>query len=262
LVEAQKGWKTGVVFLILFWIVLFIASLFLLSVLLTPFFRISSQGPSVVLTFDWAGYVVASDLVNPQPQVIGVNGSWTVPKVSVSTADSFSAAWVGIGGQFDDTLIQAGSEHDSVKGQEAYSVWYELLPNDSVTIDTMSVSPGDVITASINLVDSDANEWAIQIYDVTNGQRFNQNFVYNSSRLSAEWVVERPTVNNRLRTLADFGSITFEGLYARLNAKIGTIGSFPFSQLIINNRKKVQLTTVSSLGSNGSSFTVSYLASG
>jgi hypothetical protein len=126
----------------------------------------------------------------------------------------------------------------------------------------MGVSPGDVITASINLVNSDANEWAIQIYDVTNGQGFTQNFVYNSSQLSAEWIVERPTVNNRLSTLADFGSITFTGSNARINANVGTIGSFPFSQLIISNRRNLQLTTVSSLSSDGSSFTVSYLTSG
>jgi hypothetical protein len=126
----------------------------------------------------------------------------------------------------------------------------------------MNVSPEDVITASINLVNSDANEWVIQIYDVTNGRGFNQNFVYNSSRLSAEWIVERPTVNNRLSTLADFGSITFTGSNAKIGANVGTIGSFPFSQLIINSRRNVQLIAVSSLSSDGSSFTVSYLTSG
>jgi hypothetical protein len=88
--------------------VFLIASLFLLSIFLTPFFSSSLQGQNILLTFDWAGYVIASDSVNPQPQVIGVNGSWTVPKVSVSVVDSFSAAWIGIGGQFDDMLIQAG----------------------------------------------------------------------------------------------------------------------------------------------------------
>jgi hypothetical protein len=143
LLEARKGWRTGAVFLILFWIVLFIASLFLLSIFLTPFFKSSPQGQSILLTSDWSGYVVASGLMNPQSQVIGVNGSWTVPKVSVSMGDSFSAAWLGIGGQFDHTLIQAGTEHDSINGQEEYSVWYELLPNDSVTITAMNVSPED-----------------------------------------------------------------------------------------------------------------------
>jgi hypothetical protein len=261
LLEARKGWRTGAVFLILFWIVLFITSLFLLSILLTSFFSGSPQGQSI-LTSDWAGYVVASDLVNPQPQVIGVNGSWTVPKVSVSMVDSFSAAWIGIGGQFDETLIQAGTEQDSINGQEEYSVWYELLPNDTVTITTLNVSPGDVITASINLVNSDANEWTIQIYDVTNGQGFNQNFVYDSSLLSAEWIVERPTVNNRLSTLADFGSVTFAGSSVKIGTNVGTIGSFPFSQLIISNRQNVQLTAISSLSSDGSSFTVNYLTSG
>jgi hypothetical protein len=223
-------------------------------------FNISTSSPSI-LALDWAGYVVASDLTSPQPQVTGVNGSWNVPPVTISMEDSFSAVWLGIGGEFDNTLIQVGTEQDSINGQGEYSVWYELLPRVSVTITTMNVSPGDVITASINLVNSDANEWAIQIYDVTNGQGFNHNFVYNSSRLSADWIVERPTVNNRLSTLADFGSITFTDSYVTLNADVGTIKSFPFSRLILNSRRNVQLATVSSLSSDGSSFTVNYLTS-
>jgi hypothetical protein len=108
--------------------VFLIASLFLLSIFLTPFFSSSPHGQNILLTFDWAGYVVASDLVNPQLKVIVVNGSWTVPKVSVSLVDSFSAAWIGIGGQFDDTLIQAGTEHDSINGQEEYSAGMNCYP--------------------------------------------------------------------------------------------------------------------------------------
>jgi hypothetical protein len=259
--EVRKRWRTGSVFLILFWILLFTASLSLLAILLIPFFNIYPPSQSI-LTLDWAGYVAASDLASPQPQVIGVNSSWNVPKVIVSVEDSFSAVWIGIGGEFDNTLIQVGTEQDSINGQGEYFVWYEVLPKDSVTIATMNVSPEDVITASINLVNSDANEWAIQIYDVTNGQGFNQNFVYNSSRLSADWIVERPTVNNRLGTLADFGSVAFTGSHVKLNANVGTIKSFPFSRFTLNSRQNVQLTTVSSLSPDGSSFTVDYLTSG
>ena len=211
---------------------------------------------------DWAGYVVTSDLGSPQGQVIGVNASWTVPTVGVSSADAFSSAWIGIGGQSDKTLIQAGTEHDSVNGGEFYSAWYELLPDQAVRIADMRISPGDVITTSISLVNSDTNKWAIQIYDVTNGQGFYQNFVYNSSRSSAEWIVERPTVNNQISTLANFGSITFTDSYVTTGDNVGKIGSFLYSQLIMTTHLNVQLTSVSPLSADGSNFTVHYLTSG
>jgi hypothetical protein len=258
--ESQKRWRTHAIFLILLWILLLAASLSLLSVLLTTFLRSSAQSQSL-MSLDWAGYAVTSNLLSPQPKVVGVNSSWTVPEVTVTAFDSFSAVWIGVGGQVakDGTLIQAGTEQDSISDQAQYSVWYELLPADSVTITTVNVLPGDVITASINLVNPDANEWNIKIYDTTNGQGFSQNFIYDSSRLSAEWIVERPTVNNRLANLADFGSIAFAGSSVTVGSTVGNINHFPYSQFIMNNRQNTQLTSVSPLSSDGSGFTVNYL---
>jgi hypothetical protein len=38
--------------------------------------------------------------------------------------------------------------------------------------------------ASISLINSDTNEWSIQISDATTGQVFSRNVVYNSTRSS------------------------------------------------------------------------------
>ncbi len=258
--EAKRGWRTRAVFLILLWILLFAASLSLLSFLLSTFFS-NSQVQSVI-SLGWSGYVVASDFGAPQPEVVGINASWIVPRVGASVFDSFSAAWIGIGGQFDKTLIQAGTEHDFVGDQEFYYVWYELLPSNAVRITTINLFPGDKVSASITLANSDANEWIIQIYDRTTGQEFNEHFFYNSSRTSAEWIIERPMVNNQISTLANFGNITFKDSHVNLNGTVGAIGSFPYSKTIMDNRANVQLTSVSPLSVNGSSFTVTYLAGG
>ena len=104
----------------------------------------SSMLTSKLLSNDtnWAGYIVASDLQNPQASITSISASWTVPAVTISTQDTFSAIWIGIGGFFDNTLIQAGTEQDSIQGQSEYSAWLELLPQNSFTIDTLSVSPG------------------------------------------------------------------------------------------------------------------------
>jgi len=146
-----------------------------------------------------------------------------------------------------------------VSGQSAYSAWYELLPYDSVAIDSLSVSPGDVITASISLLNQDTNTWSIEINDTTSGQSFKKNVIYTSSMLSAEWIVERPTVNNRITTLANFGQITFTDCKATIDGKAGTINNFPSNRFTMQNRQNIELVTVSALSSGGSSFKVNYL---
>lgn len=216
-----------------------------------------------VVSLSWAGYVVASDFSNPQPQVIGINASWIIPHVNSSLTDTYSSAWIGIGGQFDKTLIQLGTEHDydSSRGQTSYNAWYEMLPAYAVNI-PINISEGDSISASINLINSDTDQWNIQLIDFTNGQGFNQNFFYNSTRLSAEWIVERPTLNNQITTLSNFGNITFSGAYANINHVVNPLGRFAFAQVHMTDRQNTQLTSVSSISSDGLSLTVSYLANG
>lgn len=236
---------------------MFSAASFLLATLFIKFFlNPSSQSFS---SLDWSGYVVNSDYTNQQPQVTSVSSSWTVPTVTVTAQDTYSAAWVGIGGQLDNTLIQIGTEHDSIGGIAEYSAWYELLPNDSVTITQLSVSYGDKITASIGLVDSATDSWLMKINDVTKGQNFSKNVFYDSSRLSAEWIMERPTVDHTISTLSDFGSITFTDTKVTINTTIGTASGFPHGKVTMNDRQGRALVNVSSLSNNGTTFTVAYI---
>ncbi len=193
--------------------------------------------------------------------MVGVNASWTVPRIGVFSSDAYSSAWIGIGGQSEKTLIQAGTEHDSINGQEYYSVWYEMLPDDAVRINSVRISPGDLITASITLVNSNINQWAIRIHDVTSGQGFYRTFTYNSSRLSAEWILERPHVKSGVTLLANFGTIRFTDSYAKIGDNVGSIASFPYSQIIMTSGLSKQLTAVSPLGEDGASFNVTYLGS-
>ncbi|MGB8779234.1 MAG: G1 family glutamic endopeptidase [Candidatus Bathyarchaeia archaeon] len=235
-----------------------LASLLLLTLVFVFPLLINLRNQHLISSF-WSGYTVASDLNYPQPSVTSVNGSWTVPTVNVSVGNSFSVAWIGIGGQFDSTLIQAGTEQDSTRGQGTYSAWYELLNESVVTIDSLNIMPGDRITASISLLVPTNSIWSIEIHDVTNEQSFQKNVFYDSSMLSAEWIVERPTINNRLATLADFGQVTFTGCTATISGTIGTVSSFPHIQVIMYNLQNTQLVSVSTLTSNGSSFTLNYV---
>lgn len=228
----------------------------------------TSAAPLVSNDSNWAGYVAASDLQNPQATVAGVSASWVVPRVVTSVQNEFSAIWIGIGGFFDQTLIQIGTEQDSIQGQSEYSAWYELLPQNSVTIDTITVSPGDQISASIQLVNSNTNEWTIDIKDITTNQEYNSNFFYAASKLSAEWIVERPEISTRrsqgtLANLADIGNVVLTGCQAIIGSKSGSISSFPVTESVMYStvdRKSgagvSQLAAVSDLTGNGSSFAV------
>ncbi len=224
--------------------------------------------PFVSNDTNWAGYVVASDLQNPQPTVTSISASWTVPKVVTSFQDEFSAVWIGIGGFFDNSLIQTGTEQDSIQGQSEYSAWLELLPQTSLTIDTITVSPGDQISASILLVDSTIDEWTIDIKDLTTNQEYTNSFVYPSSQMSAEWIVERPEITSTqsrgtLANLANIGNVLLTNCQASIGGKSGSIASFPTVESVMyssvdntSGSGMTQLAAVSDLLSNGSSFSV------
>jgi hypothetical protein len=222
--------------------------------------RMTSLSSQQMTSSNWSGYCVASNLIAPQPQGTSVSASWTVPAVSISIGNSYSATWIGIGGQFDGTLIQTGTEQDSVNGRATYSAWYELLPRDAVTIGSLSISPGDKITASISLSDPNTSTWVIEISDVTDGHSFRKSVTYASSMLSAEWIVEAPALINRIANLADFGQVTFTDCGATLGGETGTISSFPSSRITLSSRQHIGLTSVSNLAAGGSSFTVGYVS--
>jgi hypothetical protein len=198
--------------------------------------------------------------------VTSVSASWIVPSVTATTNDSFSAAWIGIGGEFDTSLIQCGTEQDFIGGASVYSAWYELLPGNARTIRSIAVSPGDQIQAFVQLVDSNLNRWVINVTDVTSGQSFQNNVGYPSSQLSAEWIVERPTVNRVVSPLADFGDLTITNCMATVGPVNGGISSFSVTKIVMYSSTSsgggsVQLADVSDLLPDGAGFTVTYLAS-
>ena len=210
----------------------------------------------------WGGYTVTSSILNPQPVVTGVSGSWIVPRVSVTQGDTFSAVWVGIGGQFEKSLIQIGTEQDSIKGSAHYLAWYELLPDYSVAIDTLKIFPGDLMTASISLIDANSNLWSMMISDLTTGEHFQQEVNYASSMLSAEWIVERPTVSNVVTNLASFGEVVFSDLSATIGNVSRGIDSFSFLKVTMRNSENSPLVSISAFsGQDTAAFNVTYLKS-
>jgi hypothetical protein len=216
------------------------------------------NAPPVLHVKQWSGYMVNFGGQNNSALVTSVSASWTVPAVNPSENNTFSSVWVGIGGYGEKTLIQTGTEQEFVDGQAHYFAWYELLPDYLTHITSMHVQPGDIVIASISLVNNSTNTWTIEVNDVTRGEHFQKIVNYDSSRQSVEWIVERPNVNNVTSTLANFGNVTFTDCKSTIAGEIGVVGNFSYSQLIMVDSQDSPFVEVSSLNL-GSSFTVSYL---
>jgi hypothetical protein len=165
----------------------------------------------------WSGYAV-----NAAPPYTSASAIWQVPSVTydgLSTPSGVEVAsiWVGIGGYFDSTLIQLGTDQVvSTSGVVSYSAWYELYPAGSLNI-PKTVHPGDIITASLQCTvacsPSSVQTWQLTMTDETAGWTWTQSFQYQSSMVSAEWILEAPVSNGEL-PLADYGQATFDPVEA------------------------------------------------
>ncbi len=147
----------------------------------SPQFIVNSKS-GIDKSSNWAGYMTSGGTYT------SINGSWLIPQISNPIANTADASWIGIGGVTSRDLIQIGTQAAvNAAGQVSYQVWYELLPRSSVPI-SISVNPGDSITASITQQQN--NQWSISLRDNTNGQNFQKIVTYSSSLSSAEWIEE------------------------------------------------------------------------
>ena len=117
------------------------------------------------LSGNWSG-MVASPTAGPFQ---GISGEWVVPTVRASAANRYSCTWIGIDGwpSTNRSLIQTGTEQDSVNGTTRYYVWLETLPANQTVISNAPVSPGDVMWSYIYR--SGTNLWTIYLSDLSRG---------------------------------------------------------------------------------------------
>lgn len=232
-------------------------SIFLNQLLL----RFDSENTTELLTArvsHWSGYIVSLNLENKSEGVSMISGSWIVPQIEYSVNDTYSSVWVGIGGYGETSLIQAGTEQHCENGKIEYFAWYELLPRTIITIPSLSIQPGDKVTATITLLNDKTDSWLIQVVDETEGKSFQKTVTYDSTRKSAEWIVERPLVNGEISTLANFNQVTLTGCKLTINGVTGVIKNFTYTPAVMVE-KSVDLVETSRLDSEGSGFTVTYL---
>lgn len=151
---------------------------------------------------NWSGYAITGSTYN------SITGSWIVPTVQLSKGDTYSSNWIGIDGFNNSDLIQTGTEQDASSTGTSYYAWWEILPAAETTISTMTIHPGDHMSASI--VNNNNGTWTITLTDNTTGQSFTTTQAYSGPAQSAEWIEEAPTIGGHVATLANYGQTTFD----------------------------------------------------
>ena len=197
---------------------------------------------------NWSGY----DETSSKSTYSSVGGSWTVPRVTSTSGNSYSASWIGIDGAKNLHLIQTGTESDWTGGSAHYDAWWEILPAPETVIPRLIVTPGNAMTASIT---KGSSKWTITITDTTTGQSFSIHKSYGGPAESIEWIVERPQVGGHLATLAKYGKVTFST--ATVN---GANPAFQASDEIemLNNAGTKVISTPGAPSSARNAFTVAY----
>jgi hypothetical protein len=146
---------------------------------------------------NWSGYAVTGG------PYTSITGSWNVAPVSRSQRATYSSTWIGIDGFNNSNLIQTGTEADYYNGATHYDAWWEILPAAETVIPSISVQPGDQMSANIHQLPG--GQWSITLSDSRGNQSFTITQSYKGQLTSAEWIEEAPSIG-RIATLAQYGS--------------------------------------------------------
>jgi Peptidase A4 family len=163
---------------------------------------------------NWSGYAITGSTYT------AVTGNWTVPSVAPSNTVTYSAAWAGIDGFNNNSLIQTGTEQDNLFGIPRYGAWWTTsaqgFAEQTITTGCTGsgscgrVVPGDRMTASIN--GSIGGAWTITLSDSTQSWSFTEGpIAYSGPGTSAEWIMEAPSGLGGVLPLAHYSSpMTFD----------------------------------------------------
>ena len=179
---------------------------------------------------NWSGYVITTP--PSAPEYAEIFGEWVVPQAYAQGGFSswhHSTLWVGIDGWGTPDVVQAGTDQDTLTAvwvqTSSYDAWTEWYPLTSATVSNFPVNNGDRVeiwtwvgTASDKYSPTGNTGW-FYLWNLTenvvaaylsttapSGTTFNGH--------TAEWVMERPTVNGSLSSLANYGTAEITNAWA------------------------------------------------
>jgi hypothetical protein len=242
---------------------------------MSPRIHLDGLNNSQAYSTNWSGYAVTAS----KNAVTKVQGSWTVPKVT-GTSTAYSSFWVGIDGFNSGTVEQIGTDSDISGGRPVYYAWFEFYPSSMYQITSLSILPGDVMSASVTYSGSGRGSFGrtnsvftVTITDGRTGKSFTTSgTVSNAAMSSAEWIAEAPSSYRGVLPLSNFGTVNF-GLdntavagtcYATISGVNGQISSFgtAVQQITMVTNKGATKASPSALSSDGTSFQVTWKSAG
>ena len=170
---------------------------------------------------NWSGYVITTPA--SAPEYAWIYGEWTVPRAFSESgfwSSDHSTLWVGIDGWGTPDVVQDGTDQDTLTAfwvqTASYDAWTEWFPYSSQTVSNFPVNPGDDIHAWTWVRDA-AGNWDptgnvgwFYLWNATQNVYVESSTVAPSGTVfnghTAEWVMERPTVNGSLAKLAQYAS--------------------------------------------------------
>jgi len=175
----------------------------------------------------WAGYVITAE-----PGSISAfshaEGWWYEPTFASSRCSSTTeVTWAGLGGWNGITpLAQNGTAWNS-NGVDAHEAWWEIYPYNNLMAINYYGTPGVIFDASVRVIDTGYRFW---FYNWSGqSMAFDEPFTGSSNSLTAEVVIERPTVGNSPTNLANFQTLNVYQSEAWINyfTNGNTFDTFP-----------------------------------
>jgi len=209
--------------------------------------------PVQVQSSNWSGYADTAT----SSKYSKAAGKWTQPAATCTSKKSFAAFWVGIDGYSSKSVEQGGSLIECLSGTAHYFTWWEMYPSNAIQVVGTKVKPGDKIAASVVRT---GTTYKIKVTDATTaGNSLTTTQTCGTcANSSAEWIAEAPSNSSGVLPLANFGTWTLKGASVTAGATIGTISSFPDSEItMVNSALKVKAQP-GPLNSTGTQFKVTW----
>jgi hypothetical protein len=183
---------------------------------------------------NWSGF----ELHGPAQTFNTVFGNWYVPAIALGEANvaTYSAFWIGLDGDGTNDLVQDGTEQNLQEicfyfgcfDFTSYYAWSEFLPQQQTeqVVAGFTVSPGDEMYSNLSMC-SFSGPYCFGVYNGTNAAFLLEDITQSEYTLfytprgsthvggsEAEWIMERPGINNSLPDLANYVFAIMSGAYA------------------------------------------------
>ena len=172
-------------------------------------------------SLNWSGGVLSDAVPSWGPG--SFEDSWAIfavptvarPPASTCKGWLYSSQWTGMDGVNANDVVQAGVDSDSyctaTRLVPNYEPWYEWYPAYTVYITNFAVKPKDMMVVIVKALS--ATLAAFYVEDETTGDYVSLQSAAPAGTVyvgnSAEWITERPEINNKLANLANYGSETY-----------------------------------------------------